>query len=330
MTIPNKISQLIGNTPIIELPFFTKQNPGPKILAKLEFVNPGGSIKDRLAKFIIEKALKEGRLKKGDTIIDNTSGNTGVGVAMIAAAYGLKSIFTTPEKTSMEKVDLIKALGAEVIRTPTEAAWDDPQSCYQVARRIAKEKGYFLFNQYDNPDNIMAHYHSTGPEIWKQTDGKITHFVGGIGTGGTVSGVGQYLKEQNNDIQIIAVDPTGSMFAEYIKTGDIVESQTYLVEGIGSEKVTKALDPKVIDDVISVSDEQSFATARMISKRFGVLAGGSSGTAAYAALKIAKDLTPQDIIVVLFADSAIRYLSKCFSDEWMINNGFVIEETMTP
>ncbi|MFH1701505.1 MAG: cysteine synthase family protein [Candidatus Zixiibacteriota bacterium] len=327
MKFPNRISELIGNTPLIELPFYDKQNPGPKILAKLEYLNPGGSVKDRLAKFIIEVALKDGRLKKGDTIIDNTSGNTGVAVAMLAAAYDLKAVFTTPEKTSQEKVDLIRALGAEVIRTPTEAAWDDPRSCYQLARSLALEKGYFLFNQYDNPDNIRAHYHSTGPEIWKQTEGRITHFIGGIGTGGTVSGIGQYLKEQNSNVKIIAVDPTGSMFADYIKTGKVHESQTYLVEGIGSDKVTKALDPNVIDEVISVNDEQSFSTARMITKRFGVLAGGSSGTAVYAALNIAKDLTPNDLIVVIFADSAIRYLSKCFSDEWMISHGFTIEET---
>ncbi len=312
---------LIGNTPLLQITD-DPDRPKPLILAKLEYLNPGGSVKDRIGKYIIEKALKEGKLKKGDTIIDNTSGNTGIGVAMVAAAYGLKTIFTTAEKTSQEKIDLLRALGAEVIITPTEAAWDDPRSCYQTAKRLAEEKGYFYFNQYDNIDNPMAHYYTTGPEIWRQTDGKITHLVAGIGTGGTLSGTAQYLKEQNPEVKAIAVDPPGSLFADYIKSGKTGPTSTYLVEGIGSDMVTKSLDPAVIDDVVTVSDEDSFAIARMLTRRYGIMAGGSSGTAAYAAFGLAKNINPESIVVVIFPDSAIRYLSKCFSDRWMIKHGF--------
>lgn len=317
--------ELIGNTPLVDIrPRHLAD--GPLILAKIEFLNPGGSIKDRLAKYVVEKAMAEGKLKKGDTVIDNTSGNMGIGLAMVAAAYGLKAVLTTAEKTSQEKVDLIRALGAEVIVTPTEANWDDPASCYQVARRLAKEKGYFYFNQYDNPDNPEAHYKTTGPEIWEQTDGKVTHLVGGIGTGGTISGAAQFLKEKNPDIKIIAVDPPGSLFAEYIRTGQAIEPHNYLVEGIGSDKVTGALYPQYIDEVITVTDEDSFAMARQVTREFGITAGGSSGTAAFAAYEIAPKLNKDDIIVVIFADSATRYLSKCFSDKWMKEHGFKIRE----
>lgn len=317
---------LIGNTPLLQI---TEEpnRPGPLILAKLEYFNPGGSVKDRIGKYIIEKAMAEGKLKKGDTIIDNTSGNTGIGVAMVAAAYGIKTIFTTAAKTSQEKVDLLRALGAEVIITPTEAAWDDPRSCYQVALRLARENGYYHFNQYDNPDNIMAHYHSTGPEIWRQTDGKVTHLVAGIGTGGTLSGTARYLKEKNPAVRVIAVDPPGSLFAEYIRHGQTGPTSTYFVEGIGSDMVTKALDPKVIDEVITVADEDSFAVARMLAKRYGILAGGSSGTAAYATFRLAEKADPKSIFVVIFPDAALRYLSKCFSDKWMIEHDFKVAET---
>lgn len=316
---------LIGNTPLLQITD-DPDHSGPLILAKLEYLNPGGSVKDRIGKYIIEKALREGKLKKGDTIIDNTSGNTGIGVAMVAAAYGLKTIFTTAEKTSQEKIDLLRALGAEVIITPTDAAWDDPRSCYQTAKRLAEEKGYFYFNQYDNIDNPMAHYHTTGPEIWRQTDGKITHLVAGIGTGGTLSGAARYLKEQNPEVKAIAVDPPGSLFADYIKSGKAGPTSTYLVEGIGSDMVTRSLDPAVIDDVITVSDKDSFATARMLTRRYGILAGGSSGTAAYASFRLAETINPENIVVVIFPDSAIRYLSKYFSDRWMIKHGFKTTE----
>jgi cystathionine beta-synthase len=316
---------LIGNTPLVRITA-DPGHPGPLILAKLEYFNPGGSVKDRMAKYVIEKALQEGKLKPGDTIIDNTSGNAGISMAMVAAAYGLKAILTTPEKTSQEKVDTLRALGADVIVTPTEAAWDDPRSCYQLAKRMACENGYFYFNQYDSRENVMAHYHGTGPEIWRQTDGRITHFVAGIGTGGTMSGTARYLKEQNQKVKSIAVDPEGSLFAEFIKSGKSGPSSAYLVEGIGSDMVTRALDPAVIDEVVTVSDENSFATARMLARQFGILAGGSSGSAAFAAFELAKILTPDDVVVVIFADSALRYITKCFSDKWMAAQGFKITE----
>lgn len=317
---------LIGETPMLQIAE-DYSCPGPLILAKLEYLNPGGSVKDRIAKYIIEKAMAEGVLKRGDTIIDNTSGNTGIGVAMVAAAYGLKTIFTTAAKTSQEKVDLLKALGSEVIITPTEAAWDDARGCYQTALRLARENGYFHFNQYDNPDNPLAHYHTTGPEIWRQTDGKITHLVAGIGTGGTLCGTARFLKEKNPKVQIIAVDPPGSLFAEYIKSGQTGPTATYFVEGIGSDMVTKALDPGVIDEVITVSDEDSFTTARMLARRHGILAGGSSGTAAYAAFRLAEKAPRENVFVVIFPDAALRYLSKCFSDNWMIEHNFKLTET---
>lgn len=316
---------LIGNTPLLQI-----AGPAPTIMAKLEYLNPGGSIKDRIAKYVIEKAFKEGTLKKGDTIIDNTSGNTGIGIAMVAAAYGLKAILAVSEKTSQEKVDLLKALGAEVIITPTDAAWDDPRSCYQTAQRLARENGYFHFNQYHNPDNPRAHYYSTGPEIWQQTDGKVTHLVGGIGTGGTLSGTAQYLKEQNPNIVVVAVDPPGSLFAEYIRTGGTCPTSTYMVEGIGSDMVTQALDRDIVDDVVTVSDEDSFATARALARQHGILVGGSSGTAAYAAFRLAEKVSPDALIVTIFSDSAMRYLSKCFSDRWMTEHGFSVTTREKP
>jgi cystathionine beta-synthase len=329
MQYAKKNLELIGNTPLVQINSDSPQ-PGAVILAKLEYFNPGGSVKDRMAKYVIEKALAEGQLKPGDTIIDNTSGNAGISMAMVAAAYGLNAILTTPEKTSQEKVDTLRALGAEVIITPTEAAWDDPKSCYQLARRLAEENGYFYFNQYDNPENIEAHYMTTGPEIWNQTEGRITHIVAGIGTGGTLSGIARFLKEKNPAVKSIAVDPSGSLFADYIKHGTPGPTRTYLVEGIGSDMVTKALDPSVIDDVITVSDEDSFMTARKLARTYGILAGGSSGSTAYAAFSIADRLAPDDLMVVIFADSAQRYISKCFSDAWMSQHGFpVVEKART-
>lgn len=321
MEYQSSILQLIGNTPLAQ--FYPPGGEGQHPLyAKLEYMNPGGSIKDRLGKYVIEKGLREGTLKKGDTIVDNTSGNTGIGVAMVAAAYGLKTIFAATAKVSHEKIDLLRALGAEVIITPTEAAWDDPRSCYQVAKKLAEEKGFFYFNQYHNPDNILAYYHTLGPEIWNQTAGKVTHLIAGIGTGGTLSGAARFLKEKNSDIQIIAVDPVGSIFAEYVKTGKVGQASGYLVEGIGSDMVTKALDPDIIDDVVTVSDKDSFETTRYLAGKHGFMAGGSSGTAAFAAFEMIDRFNKDDVVVMIFADSAFRYLSKCFSDQWMDEHGF--------
>jgi len=316
------ILDLVGHTPLMRLRTGVPES-GPKAYVKLEFMNPTGSVKDRMAAFILEKAMKDGRLKKGDTVIDNSSGNTGSALAMIASVLGLKCIITTPQKTSQEKTDLIKSYGAQVIITPTEAAHDDPASHYMIARTMAKEKGFFDLNQYDSQENIEAHYHSTGPEIWEDTGGKLTHFVAGIGTGGTLSGAAKFLKEKNPRIKIVAVDPEGSIFADYIKSGKIIEGKLYKIEGIGSDVITGALDKDVIDEVITVGDKDSFNRARLITRKEGISCGGSSGAVAFAIEKVAAKADKNAIIVGIFADSGIRYLSKCFNDEWMKEHGLL-------
>lgn len=322
MNIYENILDLVGNTPLLRLRTGIPDN-GVKAYAKLEFMNPTGSVKDRITSYILQKAIKDGRLKKGDTVIDNSSGNTGSALAMVASVLGLKCIITTPQKTSQEKTDLIRSYGAEVIVTPTEAAHDDPASHYMIARNMARENGYFDLNQYDSQENIEAHYHITGPEIWKQTEGRITHFVCGIGTGGTMSGTSRFLKEKNPDVKIIAVDPEGSIFAEYIKSGKIIEGALYKIEGIGSDVITGALDKDIIDEVITVSDKDAFLRARLICRNEGISAGGSSGAIAVAMEKVANQVDKNSFIVGIFADAGIRYLSKCYNDEWMKENGLL-------
>lgn len=321
----NDILDMIGHTPLIKIDNGTGREK-PLMLGKLEYLNPGGSVKDRMTYHILKKAMDNGRLKPGDTVVDNTSGNTGVALAMVALKLGLKAILTTPAKTSKEKVDLIKSFGAEVIITPTEAAHDDPEGYYLKARILAKENGYYYMNQYDSPDNPEAHYLTTGPEIWEDTDGRVTHFVCGIGTGGTFSGAAKFLKEKNPDIRTVAVDPEGSVFADYIRENRHVEPHVYMVEGIGSDCITEALYPEYIDDVITVADSDSFATARLIAKTESLSVGGSSGSTIWAARKIAPTLPPESVIVVIVADSGIRYLSKCFNDIWMKERGFILEK----
>lgn len=313
---------MVGHTPLVRLRTGVPEK-GPQAYVKLEFMNPTGSVKDRMAAYILNKAMADGRLKRGDTVIDNSSGNTGSSLAMIASVLGLKSIVTTPQKTSQEKTDLIKSFGAQVIVTPTEAAHDDPASHYMIARTMAKEKGYFDLNQYDSKENIEAHYHSTGPEIWADTDGKITHFVAGIGTGGTLSGAAKFLKEQNPKVKVIAVDPEGSIFADYIRSGKIIEGKLYKIEGIGSDVITGALDKNVIDEVITVSDKDSFNRARLVTKKEGISCGGSSGAVACAIEKVAAKANKDAVIIGIFADSGIRYLSKCFNDDWMKQHGLL-------
>ncbi len=329
MRVHESIIDLIGNTPMIRLKTGIAGR-GCQAFAKLEFFNPTGSVKDRMAYYVISKAVKDGKLKKGDTVIDNTSGNTGSSMAMVCSHFGLKAVVTTPVRTSQEKIDLIKSFGAELIVTPEVDDHFDPKGCYMVARNLAKEKGYFDLDQYNNQDNIESHYKSTGPEIWDDTDGKITHFIAGIGTGGTFSGTAKYLKEMNPKIKTIAVDPEGSIFAEYIRTKKTTEGHAYKAEGIGSDVITEALLPNLVDEVITVSDKDAFNRARLISKTEGISAGGSSGSVAYAMEQVSQRLGQDDIIVGIFADDGIRYLSKCYNDAWMRQYGYipVLEETI--
>lgn len=322
MNYSDNILELIGKTPLVKINNGLSRG-GPVMLAKLEFLNPGGSVKDRMADYILQKAMKDGTLKPGDTVIDNTSGNTGVAVAMVASILGLKAILTVPDKTSKEKIDLIKSFGAEVIITPAEAEHDDPEGYYLKAINLARENGYFHMNQYHNQDNVMAHYMTTGPEIWEDTDGKITHLVAGIGTGGTLSGTAKFLKEKNSHIKSIAVDPVGSIFTEYIRVKKMGRAAAYKVEGIGSDCITEALHPDMIDEVITVSDEDAFEIARRLAREEGISVGGSSGAAIWAARQIAGQLDETAMVVILVPDSGTRYLSKCFNDMWMRQQGFL-------
>nr|MBN2277071.1 cysteine synthase family protein [candidate division Zixibacteria bacterium] len=325
MKYAENILQLIGRTPMVRINNGLTSG-GPLMLGKLEFLNPGGSVKDRMALYILKKALDEGQLKPGDTVIDNTSGNAGGALAMVASVLGLKAILTTPEKTSKEKVDLIKSFGAEVIVTPSDLEHEDPQGAYMLAINLAKKHGYFHMNQYHSRDNVEAHYYSTGPEIWDDTDGKITHFVAGIGTGGTFSGAVKFLKEKKAEIKAIAVDPEGSMFTDYIKFKKIVRPAAYKVEGIGTDCITGAMYPDLVDEIITVSDRDSFLTARQIARKEGISVGGSSGAALWAAYRVARNLDERNLIVVIIPDPGSKYLSKCYNDIWMRENGFIEEK----
>ena len=320
--IYQNILETIGNTPLVKI---NKLNPNPKVLmaVKLEFLNPGGSIKDRIGSYLVAKAEKEGKLKKGGTIVEGTSGNTGVGLALVAAVKGYKTIFTMPDKMSEEKINLLRAYGAKVVITPTAVSPDDPRSYYKVSDKLADQPGAYKPDQYNNQANPEAHYRTTGPEIWEQTQGKVTHIVAGMGTGGTISGIAKYLKEKNPKIKIIGVDPVGSIFYEYYKTGKIPKLfKTYKVEGVGEDFLPKTMNVSVVDEIITVSDKDSFITARALSKKEGILSGGSSGMALFAAKKVVKKLK-RGLIVVILPDSGKNYLSKIFNDEWMINCGFL-------
>ena len=328
MKYHDNILNAIGNIPLFKL---NKMAPkgGGMILAKAEFLNPGGSIKDRMALYIIDKAEKEGLLRPGGTLVENTSGNTGMGVAIVAAVKGYRAIFTMPDKMSSEKIDMLKAFGARVIITPTDVPADSPKSYYETAKRIARETpNSFYLNQYHNPENIEAHYHTTGPEIFEQTEGKITHLVGGIGTGGTISGAGRYLKEKIPGLKVIAVDPIGSVFYDYFKTGKLPKPHVYRVEGIGEDMLTGAMDFSVVDDIIQVTDKDCFLAARDLARKEGLFAGGSSGGAVFGAIKVAEKAKPDDVIVVILPDSGNRYLSKFYNDEWMADNGFISYESL--
>lgn len=317
------ILKTIGWTPIVRLNKIAR-GINSSIFAKLEFLNPAGSVKDRMALFIIEDAERRGLLKPGGTIVENSSGNTGAALAMIAAAKGYKCIITMPDKMSDEKKNLMKAFGAKVVVTPTDVPPDSPESYYNVAKRIAKETPNSYYpDQYNNPRNIDSHYYTTGPEMWKQTGGNIDYFVVGIGTGGTLSGAGGYLKEKNPEIRIIAVDPEGSVFYDYFKSGKLIKPHVYKVEGIGEDYIVKAVDFDLIDDIIRVHDKESFLMARRLAREEGIFAGGSSGSAVWAAIKIARRIKENKNIVVILPDSGSRYLSKMYNDEWMKANGFL-------
>jgi cystathionine beta-synthase len=322
----DNILQAIGRTPLVKLNKLTGPNDAT-VYVKLEFLNPGGSIKDRMAVHIIDKAEKAGVLKPGGTIVENTSGNTGMGLALIAAVKGYKCIFTMPDKMSLEKINRLKALGAQVVVTPTNVAAEDPRSYYETAKRIARETpNSFYPNQYHTPDNIEAHYLTTGPEIYEQLDGKIDYFVSGLGTGGTMSGAGKFFKEKNKAIQNVGVDPIGSIYAGYFKTGKIGEAHVYKVEGIGEDMVCGAMDFKVVDQVRQVDDRQCFVAARRLAREEGIFGGGSSGAAVHAALELAKEVGKGKVVVVVLPDGGSSYISKFYSDEWMRDNGFLEEK----
>jgi len=309
------ILDLVGNTPLVRL-HKVAAGVKPTILAKLEQLNPGGSVKDRISLTMIEEAERTGQLRPGGTIIEPTSGNTGHGLAIVASIKGYKMIFVMPDKMSAEKISLLKAYGAEVVVCPTNVERDSPQSYYSVAERLAHEiPGAFQPNQYFNPRNPEAHYRTTGPEIWEQTQGRVDYFVAGMGTGGTISGVARYLKEQKPSVQIVGADPEGSLYS-----GPIAP---YKVEGVGEDFMPGTMDIKIVDRIIQVTDKESFVAARRLAREEGILVGGSSGMALHAALEVAGEAEPEQVIVVLFPDTGRNYLSKFFNDEWMRQNGYL-------
>ncbi len=315
----------IGKTPLVKLNKVVEDVPA-LVLAKVEFMNPGNSIKDRMALKMVEDAEARGDIKPGGTIIECTSGNTGMGIAIAAAVKGYKCIFTTTDKQSQEKVDILKAVGGEVIVCPTNVEPDDPRSYYSVAERLSKEiPNSFWCNQYDNFSNTLAHYESTGPEIWEQTDGKITDLVVGVGTGGTISGTAKYLKEQNPNIRIWGVDTFGSVFKKYHETGvfDEKEIYPYITEGIGEDILPKNVDFSLIDHFEKVSDKDGAVMARRLAKEEGLFLGYSCGSAAAGVVQLKDNFKEGDVVVVIFHDHGSRYVGKLYNDEWMEKNGFL-------
>lgn len=315
----------IGNTPLVKMEHL---NPYPlaTIWLKLEFLNPSGSIKDRIVRHIIDDAERTGLLKPGGTIIENTSGNTGAAVAMIAAIRGYKAILTMPDKVSQEKQNALKAYGAQIVIAPTSAPPDSPEHYVNLAKKLAEQTpNSFRINQYDNPKNPEAHYLTTGPEIWNQTGGTIDYFVSSGSTGGTISGVGRYLKEKNPHIKIVMPDPIGSIYYEYFKTGKVPEGGncSYFIEGIGEDHLAKAMDFSIVDEVIQVKDQDAFEIARALAKKEGILAGGSSGANVWGALEVAKKLKKPATIVTIIPDGGIKYLSKMYDDNWMRKNSLL-------
>jgi len=317
----NGVLSFIGHTPLVALRRVGKEM-GHNVFAKLEFLNPSGSIKDRMALYIVEDAERAGLIRPGDLLIDNSSGNTAVSVGMVGACKGYRTLFAVPDKTSQEKIDLIRALGSEIVICPTDVPHDHPDSYYQTARRLAKERPGFLVDQYHNPKNIECYFATTGPEIWEQTGGQIDVLVAGIGTGGTLSGIARYLKMRNPQIRVIAVDPVGSIFYNMIRFNELIEPGRYHVEGIGSDVPCGALDTSVIDEVIQTDDREAFAVARELVREEGLIVGGSSGSAVAGLMKWAKGREGPLNIVTVLPDSGMRYLSKFLSDDWMRSTGF--------
>ena len=327
MDIRNNILETIGNTPLVKLNTIT-QEVDALVLAKVEYFNPGNSVKDRMALKMVEDAEKDGRLKPGGTIIEGTSGNTGMGLALVAIVKGYKLICVTTDKQSKEKIDILKAVGAKVIICPADVEPEDPQSYYSTAKRIGDEtENSWYVNQYNNLSNREAHYLSTGPEIWEQTNGKITHFVVGVGTGGTISGVAKFLKQQNSNIKIWGIDTYGSAFKKYHETGifDKKEVYPYITEGIGEDIIPENVDFDLIDHFEKVTDEDAARYTRKLAKEEGIFAGNSCGAAVKGVIQLKKHFTKNDVVVVLLHDSGSRYVGKIYNDQWMKANDFRLD-----
>ena len=328
MKYAKNILGTIGNTPLVQINKITKEID-TLVLAKIETFNPGNSVKDRMAVKMIEDAESDGRLKPGGTIIEGTSGNTGMGLALVAIIKGYKLVCVISDKQSKEKMDILRAVGAKVIVCPTDVEPTDPRSYYSVSRRLAEETpNSWYVNQYDNPSNAIAHYEQTGPEIWEQTGGKITHFVSGVGTGGTISGVGKYLKEKNPNIKIWGIDTYGSVFKKYHETGIFDENEiySYITEGIGEDILPKNVDFSLIDGFTKVTDKDAAVYTRKIALEEGIFVGNSAGAAVKGLLQLKEHFKPEDVVVVLFHDSGSRYVGKMFNDDWMRERGFLDEE----
>ena len=331
MNISKNILETIGNTPLVQLNKLTK-DVDAMVLAKVEFFNPGSSVKDRMAVKMVEDAEADGRLKPGGTIVEGTSGNTGMGLALAAIIKGYKLICVSTDKQSKEKFDILRAVGAEVIVCPTDVDPKDPRSYYSTSKRISEETpNSWYVNQYDNPSNSVAHYEQTGPEIWEQTDGKITHFVVGVGTGGTISGVGKYLKEKNPNIKIWGIDTYGSVFKKYHETGIFDENEiySYITEGIGEDILPENVDFSVIDGFEKVTDKDAAVYTRKMAREEGIFAGNSCGAAVKGLIQLKENFSKDDVVVVLLHDSGSRYVGKMYNDDWMRERGFLEEEILT-